>query len=250
MRTQQILYGAAAAIGLLILILLLTTLARGGDDDGPRARRPGAQTDFSAAMETALPASVMLSAPGEQAPDAMPMGSGFVVSPEGLIVTAAHVTDGLPVVNVVFFDGAARQAELVGVDEQADIAVFRVATVKPMAALELADSTQVKPGEPVVLVGAPFGLPGSATSGIVSAVGRRLTPTDLASYIQTDAALTAGGSGGPLVDSHGHVIGVATARLSRGDPGAGLAFAIPSNVVQAVLDRVSPRTEGAPTTTR
>lgn len=243
MRTQQMLLAAAAAVGLLIVILLAVALAGGGRDDAPRARRAGAgASDFSAALEAALPATVMIAAPGRPGAadtETMPMGSGFVASPEGLIVTAAHVVGDLPVVTVVLFDGSARPAERVGVDPVADVAVFRFATIKPLQALEVADSTLVKPGEPVALLGAPYGLPGTATSGIVSAVGRRLSAEDPGAYIQTDAALTAGGSGGPLIDLDGKVLGIASAKLSRGEAGAGLAFVIPATVVRQVLDRFS-----------
>lgn len=248
MRTDRILLAAAAAIGLVILIVLMMAIA-GGGKDGPARVRGGA--DFMEAVEHGQQATVMLSVPGGPAgADAMPMGSGFVIDPSGLIVTAAHVTGGLPVVNIIYIDGTVGRGELVGVDEVADVAVFRTQPSKPLVALALADSNLVKAGQPVVLMGAPFGLTGTATSGIISAVNRQIgaggTPDfddgalrgPVQAFIQTDAALTAGGSGGPLLNTAGQVIGMASARESRGDPGAGLAFAIPANVVKVVVDRV------------
>ena len=250
MRTQQLLYVAAGVVALVILLLVGWGLTH-RSDDGVSTR--GA-TNFAGAVERAQAATVMVtvsgSNPGE---DAMQMGSGFVVSPDGLVVTAAHVTGGLPVVNMVFVDGSVARAELVGVDEAADVAVFRVTPGKPLTALSFADSNQVKAGQPVVLMGAPYSLGGTATSGIVSAVNRQIgaqQPDEedlfaqgalsgpVKAFIQTDAALTAGGSGGPLLNAGGQVIGMASARESRGEPGAGLAFAIPANVVKAVLERV------------
>lgn len=245
MRTDKMLFAAAGVIGLVILILVVMAMTR-GDESAPRTR-PG--EGFVGAVELGQQATVMLSVPGGPGVDTMPMGSGFVVDPNGLIVTAAHVTGGLPVVNIVYVDGAVGRGELVVADEAADVAVFRTTPSKPLAALSLADSNLVKAGEPVVLMGAPFGLTGTATSGIVSAVNRQMgagaAPDfedgalrgPVQAFIQTDAALTAGGSGGPLLNAAGQVIGMATARESRGDPGAGLAFAIPANVVKAVVDR-------------
>ncbi|MDP3748885.1 MAG: trypsin-like peptidase domain-containing protein [Phenylobacterium sp.] len=248
MRTQQLLLAAAGAIGLVILILVIVAFSR-GDGDGAARVKPG--VGFVSAVEKAQAATVMLSVSGGG--EAMPMGSGFVVTTDGLIVTAAHVTGGMPVVNAVFADGSVARAELVGTDDTVDVAVFRTTPGKPMKALSFADSNLVRAGQPVVLMGAPFGLAGTATSGIVSAVNRQIgrpaSPVGEArfadgalrgpvvAYIQTDAALTSGGSGGPLLNVAGEVIGLATSRESRGDPGAGLSFAIPSNVVKQVVER-------------
>lgn len=247
MRTDRILLAAAAAIGLIIFILVIMAMARGGDDNPARVRGGGG---FVEAVERGQQATVMLAVPGGPAgADAMPMGSGFVVDATGLIVTAAHVTGGLPVVNIIYVDGTVGRGELVGADEVADVAVFRTQPSKPLVALTLADSNLVKAGQPVVLMGAPFGLTGTATSGILSAANRQIgagAPDfddgalrgPVQAFLQTDAALTAGGSGGPLLNAGGQVIGMASARESRGEPGAGLAFAIPANVVKAVVDRV------------
>lgn len=257
MRTQQLLYGAAGVVVLAMLVLLGMGLNH-RSDEAPRMRGGG---DFVTAVEKAQAATVMVTVSGGGgAPDEMPMGSGFVISSDGLVVTAAHVTGRLPVVNMVFADGSVARAELVGADETADIAVFRTTPGKPLAFLTLADSNQVRPGQAVVLMGAPYGLVGTATSGIVSAINRQIGASaegrfangalsgPVTAYIQTDAALTAGGSGGPLLNAGGQVIGVASARESRGDPGAGLSFAIPSNVVKTVVERVknAPATPAPP----
>ncbi|WP_374533106.1 S1C family serine protease [Phenylobacterium sp.] len=255
MRTQQLLYIAAGVVAFVILLLVGWGLTHVGKDGGARA---GA--GFVGAVERAQAATVMVTVSGSGDGEApLQMGSGFVVSSDGLIVTAAHVTGGLPVFNAVFADGSVARAELVSADTAADVAVYRATPGRPLTALAFADSNQVKAGQPVVLMGAPYGLVGTATSGIVSAVNRQIgAPVNeedpfasgalsgpVKSFIQTDAALTAGGSGGPLLNAGGQVIGMASARESRGEPGAGLAFAIPSNLVKAVVDRAR-QPPGAP----
>lgn len=248
MRTQQLLYVAAGVVVLLMLILLAIGLSNRGDDAG--APRGGGA--FVSAVERAQAATVMITVSGSGGGEGehMQMGSGFVVTPDGLVVTAAHVTGGLPVVNMVFNDGSVARGELIGMDEATDVAVFRTTPGKPLIALSLADSNQVKAGQPVVLVGAPFGLMGSAASGMVSAINRQVgLPDDddrfaqgalrgpVKAFIQFDAPLTAGGSGGPLLNAGGQVIGMASARESRGEAGSGVAFAIPSNVVKDAVER-------------
>ena len=251
MRTQQLLYAAAGVVIFLMLLLVGWGLSHRGDQS-PAAR--GA-TNFVDAVQRAQSATVMLTVSGSDGRNGgapMQMGSGFVVSADGLVVTAAHVTGGLPVVNLVFADGTVARAELAGANEAADVAVYRATPGRQLAALSFGDSNQVKAGQPVVLMGAPYGLVGTATSGIISAVNRQIgAPVDeddpfagaalsgpVKAYLQTDAALTAGGSGGPLLNSAGQVIGMASARESRGEPGAGLSFAIPANVVKSIVDEV------------
>ena len=260
MRTQQLLYIAAGVVAFVILLLIGWGLTHVGKDGDARA---GA--GFVGAVERAQAATVMVTVSGSGADEApLQMGSGFVASSDGLIVTAAHVTGGLPVFNAVFADGSVARAELVIADTEADVAIYRATPGRALTALTFADSNQVKAGQPVVLMGAPYGLVGTATSGIVSAVNRQIgAPVNeedpfasgalsgpVKSFIQTDAALTAGGSGGPLLNAAGQVIGMASARESRGEPGAGLAFAIPSNVVKAVVDRARQPPPAAPVSAR
>ena len=249
MRTQQLLYIAAGVVVFIMLLLVGWGLTHKSGDGGGNGR---SAAGFVGAVERAQAATVMITVSGSGANEApLQMGSGFVVSSDGLIVTAAHVTGGLPVFNAVFADGSVARAELVAADAAADVAIYRATPGKPLTFLSFADSNQVKAGQAVVLMGAPYGLVGTATSGIVSAVNRQIgAPVNeedpfaagalsgpVKSFIQTDAALTAGGSGGPLLNGAGQVIGMASARESRGEPGAGLAFATPSNVVKAVVDR-------------
>lgn len=237
MRTHHVLIAGAAAIAAVIVLLIGWAIGHGGDGTASTpVARAASGTDLSVAVEEAAPAVVMLSA-GRAG---LPMGSGFVISPDGSLVTSAHVVGNLPVVSAVFSDGASYRAERVGLDREADVALFRINEQTPQAypAIKFANSDLVRPGQPVVLMGAPFGLGGTATSGIVSAASRKLDGNATFGLIQTDAALTAGGSGGPLLNADGDVIGVATARLSKGDLGSGVAFAIPANAVKAAVERI------------
>jgi len=169
-------------------------------------------------------------------------GSGFILDERGHIVTNNHVVSGAERVTVIYASGIEAEAEIVGVDQDSDLAVIRVdpATYADgVGPLPLGDSDQVAPGEWVVAIGNPFGLGGSVTLGIVSATGR-LIPSGATSFsipqaIQTDAAINPGNSGGPLLNLDGEVIGV-NAQIATGgsQANAGVGFAIPSNVVRRV----------------
>jgi len=169
-------------------------------------------------------------------------GSGFIIDEQGHIVTNNHVVAGAQQVTVIYHNGIEASAEVVGTDEDSDLAVIRVdpATFpEDVGPLPLADSDQVVPGEWVVAIGNPFGFGGSLTLGIVSATGR-LIPSGATTFaipqaIQTDAAINPGNSGGPLLNLDGEVIGV-NAQIATGGGAAnsGVGFAIPSNVVRRV----------------
>lgn len=167
-------------------------------------------------------------------------GSGFILDNEGHIITNNHVVADAERITVIFYNGIETKAEIVGADGDSDLAVIQVETLaQGTHPLPLADSTQVKPGETVVAIGNPFGLGGSMTAGIVSAVGRTI-PSGITSFaipqaIQTDAAVNPGNSGGPLVNLDGQIIGV-NAQIATGGTqvSAGVGFAIPSNVVRRV----------------
>jgi S1-C subfamily serine protease len=173
------------------------------------------------------------------------LGSGFVWDTEGHIVTNNHVVDGADRIRVTLYDGTTVPATLVGADPDSDLAVVQVdLPADQLQPVQVADSTQVKVGELVVAIGNPFGLEGTMTLGIVSALGRSL-PTESAiaqgptytipDVIQTDAPINPGNSGGVLVDDQGWVIGVTAAIESPVRANAGIGFAIPSAIVQKVV---------------
>jgi len=173
------------------------------------------------------------------------LGSGFVWDTQGHIVTNNHVVAGADKITVTFYDGSTVPAEVTGTDPDSDLAVIKVdVPVDQLQPVQMADSTQVKVGELAIAIGNPFGLQGTMTMGIVSALGRTL-PTEsgtaqgqyysIPDIIQTDAPINPGNSGGVLVDDTGRVIGVTAALESAVQSSAGIGFVIPSQIVQKVV---------------
>lgn len=167
-------------------------------------------------------------------------GSGFVYDSQGHIVTNYHVVEGASTIVVTFADGTESPARIVGVDPDSDLAVVRVDV--PAAQLHpatLGDSGSVRPGQLAIAIGNPFGLEGTMTMGIISAVGRVIRPGSrpfsIPNMIQTDAPINPGNSGGPLLDSQGRVIGVNTLIFSQSGVSSGVGFAIPINTVKRVV---------------
>ncbi|MEM3143595.1 MAG: trypsin-like peptidase domain-containing protein [Candidatus Nitrosotenuis sp.] len=178
--------------------------------------------------------------PAEFARGPSGIGSGFVYDKDGHIITNAHVVEGATKVTVTFLDGRSFKADIIGYDTFTDLAVVKVSTNRDaLHPLELGDSSQLKVGEPIAAIGNPFGLSGSMTSGIVSALGRLLPTQDrgfqIPDIIQTDAAINPGNSGGPLLNMRGQVIGINTAIQSERGDFAGVGFAIPSNTVKKII---------------
>jgi S1-C subfamily serine protease len=177
---------------------------------------------------------------GEQ--QAQGQGSGFVYDAEGHIVTNDHVVSGAESVSVRFWDGSTYDATVVGTDPSTDLAVIKVdAPAEVLHPLELGDSTQLSVGEGVIALGSPFGLEGTVTSGIVSALNRQMTSQNnftISNSIQTDAAINHGNSGGPLVNPAGQVIGVNTQIKSDSGGSDGIGFAIPSSTVSSIVPQI------------
>ena len=166
------------------------------------------------------------------------LGSGFVIDPSGIIVTNNHVIDGANEVEVIFTDGTKLKAEIVGKDSKVDIAVLRVKPAKPLAAVKFGDSDKMRVGDWVIAVGNPFALGGTVTAGIVSATRRNIESGPYDNYIQTDAAINKGNSGGPLFNLDGEVIGVNTAILSPSGGSVGIGFATPAGTVGPVIEQL------------
>jgi len=166
-------------------------------------------------------------------------GSGFVYDTKGNVITNEHVVDGATSISVTFSNGASYKGTVVGTDASTDLAVVHVnAPSSLLTPLVLGDSDAVGVGDGVVAIGSPFGLEETVTSGIVSALHRQMTSPNnftISDSIQTDAAINHGNSGGPLLDLHGHVIGVNTQIESDSGGSDGVGFAIPSNTVKSIV---------------
>jgi serine protease Do len=169
------------------------------------------------------------------------LGSGFIVDGDGYIVTNNHVIQGAEDITVILRDDTQLKAKLVGSDSRVDLALLKVESSpnkKPLPAVKFGDSDKARVGDWVIAIGNPFGLGHSVTAGIISARGRALSNESLDDYLQTDAAINKGNSGGPLFNADGEVIGVNTAIFSPSGTNAGLAFSIPSNLVRQVADQL------------
>ncbi len=168
------------------------------------------------------------------------LGSGFIIDGEGYVITNNHVIQGAEDITVILRDDTQLKAKLIGADARVDLAVLKVDPPgkKPLPAIKFGDSDKIRVGDWVVAIGNPFGLGHSVTAGIISARGRSLSNESLDDYLQTDAAINKGNSGGPLFNTEGEVIGVNTAIYSPSGTNAGLAFSIPSNIVKQAADQL------------
>jgi serine protease Do len=181
--------------------------------------------------------------PGGGGSDAQPrperraqsLGSGFIIDSSGYVVTNNHVIEGADEVSVILQDNTTLKAEIIGRDESGDIALLKVKSDKPLPTVDFGDSTQSRVGDWVLAIGNPFGLGGTVTAGIVSARGRDIHQGQYDDFIQTDAAINRGNSGGPLFNMDGQVIGINTAIFSPSGGSIGIGFSIPSNMAKNIV---------------
>ncbi|MBF0270137.1 MAG: DegQ family serine endoprotease [Alphaproteobacteria bacterium] len=238
---------------------------------GPLNAQPqGAPTSFADLAESLLPAVVNVSTtqtvsakggpempqfpPGspfeeffkdfleKQRPDgarphkATSLGSGFIIDPDGLVVTNNHVIADADEVNVILHDNSTLKAEIVGRDAKTDIALLRIKPNRPLTALKFGDSDIIRVGDWVLAIGNPFGLGGTVTAGIISARQRDINSGPYDDFLQTDAAINRGNSGGPMFNMKGEVIGINTAIYSPSGGSVGIGFAIPSTLAKPVIE--------------
>jgi serine protease Do len=163
------------------------------------------------------------------------LGSGFIVDASGLVVTNNHVTEGADDITVTLQDNTSLKAKVIGRDPTGDITLLKVDAKKPLPALQFGDSSTLRVGDWVLAIGNPFGLGGTVTAGIVSARGRDIHEGPYDDFIQTDAPINRGNSGGPLFNMDGQVIGINTAIYSPSGGSIGIGFAIPSNMARLVV---------------
>jgi serine protease Do len=174
---------------------------------------------------------------GQTTPEhrAQSLGSGFIIDASGLIVTNNHVIEGADEITVTLQDNTTLKATLVGRDETGDIALLKVTSDKPLPFVPFGDSGKSRVGDWVLAIGNPFGLGGTVTAGIVSARNRNIHQGPYDDFIQTDAAINQGNSGGPLFNMDGEVIGMNTAIYSRSGGSVGIGFSIPSKMVKTIV---------------
>jgi serine protease Do len=180
---------------------------------------------------------------GQPAPDApgrraTALGSGFVIAADGYVVTNNHVIEGAQRITVVLQDNTTLEATLVGVDEKTDIAVLKVESDEPLPFVSFGDSNAMRVGDWVLAIGNPFGLGGSVTAGIISARARDINAGPYDDFLQTDASINRGNSGGPMFNLAGEVIGINTAIYSPSGGSVGIGFAIPSSLARNVVQQI------------
>lgn len=171
--------------------------------------------------------------------EARSLGSGFLISAEGLVVTNNHVIDGAEEIQVFLSDGTRLPASIVGADDKTDLAVLKVDAGRPLPFVEFGDSEAAEVGDWVMAIGNPFGLGGSVTLGIVSARNRDISAGPYDNFIQTDASINQGNSGGPLFTMDGKVVGINTAIISQAGSSLGIGFAVPVNLARPVIEQLA-----------
>jgi serine protease Do len=175
----------------------------------------------------------------QQMQEARSLGSGFIISRDGYVVTNNHVIDGADEVEVFLTDGLRLPATIVGHDDKTDLALLKVDAGHDLPFVEFGDSDTAVVGDWVMAIGNPFGLGGSVTLGIVSARNRDINSGPYDNFIQTDAAINQGNSGGPLFDMDGKVVGINTAIIARGGSSLGIGFAVPVNLARPVIEQLA-----------
>ncbi len=234
---------ADLAEGLLGAVVNISTTQTRGGRSRPATPSPAPQLPEGSPFQDFFD-EFFNESPGGQAPGGQPqmqsLGSGFVVDAEqGIVITNNHVIADADQIEVNFPDGGTLQAELIGADPETDLAVLRVdPTLRELVAVELGDSDAIRIGDWVMAIGNPFGLGGSVSIGIVSARGRDINAGRYDDFIQTDAAINRGNSGGPLFDMYGRVIGINTAIISPSGGSIGIGFAIPSQLAANVISQL------------
>jgi len=222
-----------AVVSIDVHLKLDQTSDEQGDDQGQNAVPPGFPQ-----LPGMPPGFPFGNQQGGQPPAVEAKGAGFLIDSSGIVVTNNHVVKDAQTVSVTLSDGTSYPAKIIGTDPKTDLAVLKISAGHPLPYVELGSSADVEPGEWVVAMGNPYGLGGTVTAGIVSALGRDIGDGPYDKFIQIDAPINEGNSGGPLFDQHGEVIGINTAILSPTGGSVGIGFAIPSDMVKRVVTQL------------
>ncbi len=204
-------------------------------------RPPATGVDFSTGVAAAAPAVVSIYTTAEDTQSGAGLGSGVILSADGVVATNWHVVHGAQQIRVQLADGRSTRPRLLGMDPETELALLAI-DLPDLPTIPLGDSERLRPGQVVLAIGNAFGLSQTVTQGIVSAVGRgELGVTTFENFIQTDAAINVGNSGGALINTRGELVGINTAvvsALAAGEAAEGIGFAIPVNLVRGVAEQL------------
>ncbi|MEM1398685.1 MAG: Do family serine endopeptidase, partial [Pseudomonadota bacterium] len=220
---------------LLPAVVNISTTQRGPQREGPEVPQFPEGSPFEEFFRDFLERQERNGQPQRRANS---LGSGFIVAEEGIVVTNFHVIEGADEITVILQDDTNLKAEVIGRDEKTDIAVLKVEPDEPLPSVPWGDSNAMRVGDWVVAIGNPFGLGGTVTAGIVSARQRDINAGPYIDYLQTDASINRGNSGGPMFNLDGEVIGINTAIYSPSGGSVGIGFAIPSTQASVIVDQL------------
>src|SRR5262249_15073428 len=229
---------AAKLVGVVVNVSTMQASAAPTPKGGPEAQLPPPGAPLDEFFRDFFGEKGAPGGPNPPASRAASLGSGFIIDPSGLIVTNNHVIANAEQIAVTLSDDTTLQAEVVGRDAVSDLALLKVESKTPLPAAAWGDSTKARVGDWVLAIGNPFGLGGTVTSGIISATARDIHSGPYDDFLQTDASINRGNSGGPMFNLAGEVIGINTAIFSPSGGSIGIGFAIPSASARQIIDQL------------
>jgi serine protease Do len=229
---------AARLVGVVVNISTTQATAAPAAKGAPDAQQPSPGTPLDEFFREFFGEKGAPGGPNPAAPRAASLGSGFVIDPSGIVVTNNHVIANAEQITVTLSDDTTLQAEVIGRDAVTDLALLKVEPKAPLPAASWGDSTKAKVGDWVLAIGNPFGLGGTVTAGIISATARDIHSGPYDDFLQTDASVNRGNSGGPMFNLAGDVIGINTAIYSPSGGSIGIGFAIPSALARPIVEQL------------
>ena len=229
---------AARLIGVVVNISTTQATPAPANKGAPEAQLPSPGSPLDEFFRDFFGEKGTPGGPNSPAPRAASLGSGFIIDPSGIVVTNNHVIANAEQITVTLSDDTTLQAEVIGRDAVTDLALLKVEPKAPLPAATWGDSTKARVGDWVLAIGNPFGLGGTVTSGIISATARDIHSGPYDDFLQTDASINRGNSGGPMFNLAGDVIGINTAIFSPTGGSIGIGFAIPSALARPIIDQL------------
>ncbi len=229
---------AARLVGVVVNISTTQAVAATPSKGMPEAQPPSPGSTLDEFFRDFFGEKGALGGPNGPTPRIASLGSGFIIDPSGLIVTNNHVIANAEQINVTLSDDTTLKAQVIGRDAVSDLALLKVDAKTPLPAASWGDSTKAKVGDWVLAIGNPFGLGGTVTAGIISATARDIHSSPYEDFLQTDASINRGNSGGPMFSLAGEVIGINTAIFSPSGGSIGIGFAIPAAYARSIIDQL------------